>query len=239
MKYGFFFLLITLILSSLAIIKGGWFWLLIWPAISFGNVATGYLWRDVKAFGKCNEGTLDKFRTGINFPYLLYLWLLWHVVRLISREVPYNNLCDGILIGRLPVVKELPEGISLVVDLTAEFNERKNIRQGRTYWSFPILDASVPSLDNFAEMVKKIASWNGKVYIHCAQGHGRTGLVAAAVLLEKGLAVDPDDALAILHHCRPGITMNSRQKAFLKTYYEKCSQIQSIKSACGPPSSLR
>jgi hypothetical protein len=36
----------------------------------------------------------------------------------------------------------------------------------------------------------------GRLYIHCAQGHGKTGLLAAALLLRRGIAEDAADAVA-------------------------------------------
>ncbi|MFP2931679.1 tyrosine-protein phosphatase, partial [Pyxidicoccus sp. 3LG] len=36
----------------------------------------------------------------------------------------------------------------------------------------------------------------GPLYVHCAQGHGRTGMIAAALLVARGDAADAATALA-------------------------------------------
>ena len=213
MKYGLFFSLMAAGLFSEAYIHGGWFWLMIWPALCFGNIATGYWGRGAKVFGKHPDGTLNRMLFCVNLPYLLCIWMLWYVASSLSRENPHDDLCNGILIGRLPSGNELSDSISLVVDLTAEFIERKGVLQGREDSALPILDGSIPSPDAFSDLVKNIANWNGDVYIHCAQGHGRTGLVAAAMLIAKGITNDVDEAIAIVQSRRPGVALSGRQRA--------------------------
>jgi protein-tyrosine phosphatase len=58
-----------------------------------------------------------------------------------------------------------------------------------------------------------------------AQGHGRTGLVAAAVLIAKGMADNNEAALAIRKTSRPKIDLNRQQNAFLKSFCEKRNDI--------------
>jgi len=67
--------------------------------------------------------------------------------------------------------------------------------------------------------VQHIAAWQGPVYIHCAQGHGRTGTVAAAVLVEKGLAATPEGAIEMIEmltRARPKLTLARNQHEFLR-----------------------
>ncbi|TWU44827.1 hypothetical protein Poly51_58930 [Rubripirellula tenax] len=54
------------------------------------------------------------------------------------------------------------------------------------------------------------------VLIHCAQGHGRTGLVAAAVLIVSGEAQTAADAIAIIQAVRPGVELNKAQRMILE-----------------------
>ena len=106
-------------------------------------------------------------------------------------------------------------GISLLVDLTAEFPEHPLVRAGREYLAMPMLDAGIASEAAFRKLVQRIASCNGPVYIHCAQGHGRTGTVAAAVLIEKGLAATPQAAIEMLQRVRPKLSLAKNQRKFV------------------------
>ncbi len=62
------------------------------------------------------------------------------------------------------------------------------------------------------------------MYIHCAQGHGRTGLFTALLLLERGIVSNVEDALALLQLKRPKLRINKRQMEFLQMYWQKQQQ---------------
>ena len=52
-------------------------------------------------------------------------------------------------------------------------------------------------LNKFRQSSQESKDSNQVVYIHCAQGHGRTGLFASLLLLEKGMVTSPEEADAI------------------------------------------
>ena len=58
------------------------------------------------------------------------------------------------------------------------------------------------------------------MYIHCADGHGRTGLFTAALLGKLSLANTPDAALRIIQNQRPGVKLSFAQNQTLTEYYE-------------------
>jgi protein-tyrosine phosphatase len=64
--------------------------------------------------------------------------------------------------------------------------------QGVAFLSFPIPDRQVPlpesSLSKALEELEGELEAGRNVVLHCRQGIGRTGLVAACLLLTKGLA---------------------------------------------------
>ena len=75
------------------------------------------------------------------------------------------------------------------LDLNKEADVAK--RQGMTFRSFPIPDRQVPAsrpalAQTLEEMGEDLASGKN-VLIHCRQGIGRTGLVAACLLVSQGL----------------------------------------------------
>jgi protein-tyrosine phosphatase len=56
------------------------------------------------------------------------------------------------------------------------------------------------------------------VLIHCAQGHGRTATIAAAVLARLELAADAEEALSRIRAVRPFAIPSREQKAALIRY---------------------
>jgi len=161
MKYGVLFSLIAVLLLVYAATTGGWFWLLLWPAISFGAVASAYFGLGPRVFGKRPNGTLSVISVAILLPYLLYLWVIWHVMRFVSREPPYNVLPSGVLIGRRLLSGELPSDANVVVDLTCEFPEPHGVRNAGRYISYPMLDASSSDPQTLIRLVRDLASIDG------------------------------------------------------------------------------
>jgi protein-tyrosine phosphatase len=88
------------------------------------------------------------------------------------------------------------------LDLSAERDVVEN--HGMNFLSFPIVDRNVPTSE--AELGKMLdvlhhdlAAGKG-VVLHCRQGVGRTGLVAACLLVTDGL--DPGEAIERLKSAR-------------------------------------
>jgi protein-tyrosine phosphatase len=215
-KYAIQFLVIGAALLGNAIWHGSLFWLLLWPSVSFLLVAAAYFVLGPAIFGKRPVGTMSTVAVAILLPYLLLTWTSWHLLRLMSREDCYNELVPGLLIGRRPLARELPTHVSVIIDLTAEFPESCAVRSGRRYISFPILDGGAADGERFSALVGEIAESPEPTYIHCAQGHGRTGMLAAAVLVGKGLCATPDEAMAMIRSARPLAELNQAQVRFLR-----------------------
>jgi hypothetical protein len=84
-----------------------------------------------------------------------------------------------------------------------------------TYHHFKIKDQSTPTKHQLIAIITTILtllSQDKRVFIHCAGGHGRTGLIVAALLIALYDIPDPDQALYFVQY-----THNLRRKIDLRT----------------------
>jgi protein-tyrosine phosphatase len=147
---------------------------------------------------------------------MLYSEFVWHLVRILSWENPIDEVSEDLVLGRRLRASEVPSGISNYVDLTAETEDLKTVRDSQTYVTFPILDAGVPDGRALAKALSVLRP--GKTFVHCAQGHGRTGLFALALLAAGGQIGSFEEGMEKLNAVRPGLVLNGRQEAFMKEY---------------------
>jgi protein-tyrosine phosphatase len=214
MKYGLGFTFCGLLLVAVAIQRWPWGALWLWPAVAFILVGAAYLGLGVRVFGKRADGRLSWWSYLLLGPYLVYSWILWRVVVVaFARDKSCHQVAPGVWLSRRPRPIDLPSEVRLVVDLTSEFSSAVATSTG--YRAFPILDAGVPEAAPFLELVEELGSRQEPLLIHCAQGHGRTGTLAAALLVRRGVARDCEAALEICRTVRPGVRLNGRQRAFL------------------------
>ena len=101
------------------------------------------------------------------------------------------------------------------MDLTAEFAEPLAIRRLAGYRSFPILDGAAPVPDELLGFIGRLSP--GRTFIHCAQGHGRTGLFALALMLKIGTAQTCEEGLEKLRSVRPGINLSAVQSRCIES----------------------
>ena len=217
MKYGFCFAFLAVALLLTAIQGGVGYIALVYPAISFAIVSIGYLGVGPMIFGKSPNGKRTWLSIVLLLPYMLLTLMTWHLIRLLSRESAINQLNPDFILSRRLLSSEMPQSVKSVVDLTCELSEPRNNRQMERYLCFPILDASSPTPGELKAFAKAILDLPKPVLIHCAQGHGRTGLVAAAVLIVSGRATNAYDAISIVQSARPGIELNQTQRCALES----------------------
>ena len=218
LKYAIVFWCVTAVCVYEAVVRGQWALLLFWPGGSFALAGAAYAGIGPRLFGKRSNGSLAKFSAAVLLPYLLYTWALWHLWRLCTREAPYHELFNGLKIGRRLLPHELPGDVTEVFDLTAEFPEPTLIRERGGYRCYPTLDAKPLEPVALFQAAKQVTEAVGGAYIHCANGHGRTGTLAGAVLLLAGRVQTVDEALEYLRSCRPGVKLNSQQTIALREF---------------------
>lgn len=94
--------------------------------------------------------------------------------------------------------------------------------RGMRWFHLPIRDQSVPDWefdarwDTTGQEVRSILADGGKVLIHCRHGHGRTGLLAARLLIEFG--DDADTAIRKVRDVRPKCIGAGEQEDHVRDY---------------------
>jgi atypical dual specificity phosphatase len=98
------------------------------------------------------------------------------------------------------------QGIQLLVSLTEQRVRRDWINDaGLLFFHVPMIDMEAPSLDQIDKSVSAInraIDQQMGVAVHCGAGLGRTGVVLAAYLVNKGLS--PQNAISRVRRLRPG-----------------------------------
>lgn len=79
------------------------------------------------------------------------------------------------------------------------------------YVSLPGLDGLAPRAEALRALVDRLAEDGRPLYFHCAAGHGRSATAAAALLIRRGAASGPADAIALMRRARPKVKLGSVQ----------------------------
>ena len=188
---------------------------LLWPGVSALVVAAGYGGLGARVFGKRRGGGFAPWAIVLHLPYLLVTLAIWQFIRFAVPERAADEVAPGVFVGRRPYAGEIPSSVRWVVDVTAEFWPARGVRVGRSYACHPTLDAHVVDDRAFAGSVREVASLDGDILIHCAQGHGRSAALAAGLLIARGFAADVEEAERMLVAARPGIRLKPGQRALV------------------------
>jgi hypothetical protein len=216
MSHRHLLLLLGLLLIAIGLVERGWLLLAVWLGCDFLILAIAHARGDHQVFGKRPDGSLPFWSWLVFLPLLLYTMGVWHCLRMFSREPAHHRVTADLVVGRRLLPGELGGQFDDYVDLTAEFPEPLAIRKSTGYLSFPILDGSAPDLMALHEFVNHLRP--GKTFIHCAQGHGRTGLFALAVMLKSGVAKTVSEGAEELRAVRPGINLSAIQRKCIEQF---------------------
>jgi len=189
----------------------------VWFGLCFVAVGAAYWRRHIGIYGKRSDGSIPVWRWSLLLPLHVYTLSVWHLIRLLSREPAISEVAKGLMIGRRLLAHEIPAEVRLVVDLTAEFREPPGIIARCEYHSFPILDATAPDCAKLLAFIVSLP--DAPMYIHCAQGHGRTGLFTMAFLLARGHSTTLNGARNLVLSARPGVRLNGEQECFIRAMY--------------------
>lgn len=228
MKYGILLGILALGLLGMAVLKGGWFWFLLWPITNLMFLSVAYSRNSSGVFGKRPDGTLPVWSWIVFFPWLIFTLVVWHVTRIVSKEPARNIVTPKLVIGRRLLESEQHGTFDNYIDLTAEFREPPSVRRTSAYTSFPILDGAVPNAESLIKILASLKA--GQTFVHCAQGHGRTGLFALVLLLADRTVLDVEQGLRLLQHARPMLKLNSRQREFVESFAQSHLKLVAVPS---------
>lgn len=113
-------------------------------------------------------------------------------------EVVDDKVWRGAAPGREGYASLAARGVTTIVDLRAEedlhVDEGYLERLGLRYVPIPIRDGQTPSSSEVATFLRAVKTSEGKTFVHCGAGVGRTGAMAGSYLVSTGQAT-PKEAL--------------------------------------------
>jgi len=219
-RVGFYYSIGAVAAGSLVILSWPWGALLLWLFNAFSTMTAAYFWAGPAVFRK-RDGRL---------PWTTW-WALGPVLfgheisRLYYRRQgrPWDRLTPSVWIGgvlsRREAISCVREGVTAVLDLTAEFSEPSPFR-ALTYKNIPILDLTAPTTTRLQEMVSFIEreSAAGIVYVHCKIGYSRTAAVAAAYMLFSRASASASEAIDHIRRVRPCVVIRPEVLTALREF---------------------
>jgi diacylglycerol kinase (ATP) len=158
------------------------------------------------------------------WPYARVARVLNVLATIVMREDRCNTVAPNLVIGSAPTTghrRALEQaGVDAVCNVCFEFPGLLGPMQGRDvpHHDQPFLDAVAPPLLPLQAAVDWVVGQRTQgrtVLVHCAQGHGRSATVCAAVIVRMGDAVDVDAAVALLTERRPGVHLRDPHRVRL------------------------
>jgi protein-tyrosine phosphatase len=206
-RVGAYYGIGALLLACLVVLLWPWGAFLLWPAIALAIATAAYFGLGSSIFRK-RDGRLPWTTRWTLGPCLLgqQLSRLYYRGECRAWDQLTPKVRIGSVLNRREAADAVHQGVTAVLDLTAEFSAPAPFR-GVTYRNIPILDLTAPRRDQLNEMVTFIEeeSQNGIVYVHCKIGYSRTAAAAAAYLLHSGTVTTVSEAIDLLRKVRPTI----------------------------------
>lgn len=193
-----------------------------WGALSLLATTALYLHAALGGIpGLVLKGERHPWLQPVLFPFRAVSWCTWRLARVARRGDGPDEVIPGVWVGPRPLPGEIEalvaQGVTSVLDLTSELPTLAAM--DRAPWSrlaLPTLDRTSPpdaQLDEAARWIVARRAEGRGVYIHCAFGRGRSGVLACVALLALGVTRDPDDALARVTARRRWIRLRAGQRA--------------------------
>ncbi len=142
---------------------------------------------------------------------------VWH-----RRRPAFHRICRNLYLGRFPSnpQTDLPPKTSVVVDLTLEFSEPPSMMNAKTtYLNCPSLDnhiATVDALCDTARLALQLWHQGEVVFVHCANGKGRSGSMVVLLLVLNRTCETIEEAIAFAKARRPQVRVHGLQLGRIK-----------------------
>jgi hypothetical protein len=206
-----------------------------WPGATLIIMAAAYFGVGSGVFKK-RDGKLAATTYLILGPHLAGAWTArW--LRTRRDATAFARVAPGVWVGRTLGGRNARDllrlGVTAVLDVTPEASETRELlraaRQGPVaYLNVPILDLTTPTsrqLDEAVAFIGAHARARG-AYVHCLWGYSRSAAVAAAYLLQTGIAATVEEAVDIVRAARPGIVVKTQTREALRAF-QKSGRIPS------------
>ncbi len=178
-------------------------WILLWPAFALSMVAAAYWTGDPAWLGK-RGGRMPVWMWPYAAGARVNAWL-WT-----RGQSPWQELEDGVWVGRAPLTTG---PFRSIVDLTAELALQAS-------HPVPVLDLTVPRVDQLDAAVATIAAAERPTLVCCALGYSRSATVAAAWWMAHAGRGDARAAVAALRQARPQVLIGSAAIARLEEWWQ-------------------
>jgi len=148
------------------------------------------------------------------------------LVRMMHHARAYRNRNRVSRIGDVflgPAIKyeRLAEyGIKAVINLAEELPPSTNPGDNSTkFLYYPIKDDSAPETESLISLIMRTTEFakEGRVYVHCRLGRGRSPMVVIGYLISKGMGIN--QAYATVYDARPFAHLNLIQKGAVYKLY--------------------
>ena len=195
--------------------------LLGWISLNFTVVGFAFVvnWRSV--FGKDASGLLGDVNRLTLMPFLLFVDGVRAFQNACWPTPVSSQILPGFYVGRICEFTNLPDDITVVVDLTAEFGTPSSLRSALRVVCLPTLDSGTPDWDQCERALETIDFPHESVYVCCANGYGRSVTFAAVFLGYNGYCLTPEEAMRQIKTVRPPASPNADQMKFIHSAYHQ------------------
>ena len=205
-----------------------------WTAVSCALVSGAYLGNWPAVFGK-RRGRLQRWAVVLLLPYLSMFWFACWLMRVWRQTSTLDEIAPGVYVGGRLRGPDLPNDTTLIVDLTSEFSEPRELRNHPGYRGVAVLDGAFPPNEGaFRDLLDEVASVRGSVVFHCDAGRGRAPTAGALAVLWRGMAEDAEEAIARVVEGRPCASLTRSDLEFIQAVLEERRVDEEEKPA--PPS---